>query len=137
MKSLIEKQCSKNKDGLLASYHMAKLIAKTGKNYGIWESLIIPCIKEFIGTVMHQETDILKTLPLSDTTVKKRIEEMANDVEKKLVTILKKTSFSIQLDESTIVDNNALLMVYVRYADENNELQEEMLYAVNLITDTT
>ena len=43
----------------------------------------------------------------------------------------------MQLGESTIADNNDLLMSYVRYFDENNILQEEMLFAINLITDTT
>jgi len=127
-----------NVDGLLASYRISQLIAKSGKSYNIGEKLIIPSIKEFITTVMHQDIpQALKTLPLSDTTVKRRIEAMAVNVENKLVSVLQQCSFSMQLDESTIADNNALLMSYVRYFDENNRLQEEMLFAINLITDTT
>ncbi|GIY61813.1 uncharacterized protein CEXT_559281 [Caerostris extrusa] len=38
------------------------------------------------------------------------------------------------MDESTIVDNNALLMTYGNYFDENNTLREEILFAINLIT---
>lgn len=137
MRTLIQKQIAKNEDGLIASYHISNLIAKTGKSHNIGEALIIPCIKEFIATVMHMDIpDSLKTLPLSDTTVSRRIDEMAINVESKLVTILQRTSFSIQLDESTISDNISLLMVYVRYLDDNNELQEEMLFTVNLISDT-
>ncbi|KAK9396847.1 hypothetical protein NXF25_020208 [Crotalus adamanteus] len=61
---------------------------------------------------------------------------MAVNVEKNLISIFQNTSFSMQLDESTTADNNALLMAYVCYFDENNTLQEEMLFAINLITDT-
>ncbi|XP_028656972.2 protein ZBED8-like [Erpetoichthys calabaricus] len=85
---------------------------------------------------MHQDIpQILKTLPLSDSTVKRRIDEMAVNVENKLISILQNSSFSMQLDESTIADNDALLMAYVRYFDENNILREEMLFAITL-TDT-
>ncbi|XP_075227349.1 protein FAM200C-like [Lycorma delicatula] len=43
----------------------------------------------------------------------------------------------MQLDEPTIADNNALLLAYVCYFDEDNTLREEMLFAINLITVTT
>lgn len=133
-----KKQSAANEDGLLASYRISQLIAKSGKSYNIGETLIIPSIKEFITTVMHQNLpQALKTMPLSDTTVKRRIEDMAVNVENKLISILQQCQFSMQLDESTIADNNALLMSYVRYFDENNTLQEEMLFAINLTTDTT
>lgn len=73
-----KKQNAANEDGLLASYRISQLIAKSGKSYNIGEKLIIPSIKEFITTVMHQDIpEALKTLPLSDTTVKRRIEAMA------------------------------------------------------------
>ncbi|KAK9406799.1 hypothetical protein NXF25_005573 [Crotalus adamanteus] len=86
---------------------------------------------------MHQDIpENLKTLPLSDSTVKRRIDEMAVNIEKNLISILQNSSFSMQLDESTLADNNALLMACVHYFDENNTLQEEMLFAIKLITDT-
>lgn len=136
--SSFNKQNAKNEDGLTASYRISQLIAKSGKNHTIGETLIIPSIKEFISTVMHQDpNEVIKTLPLSDTTIMRRIDEMAVNVENKLIHILKNSSFSLQLDESTIVDSNALLMAYVRYLDESNEMQEEMLFTLSLTTDTT
>ena len=132
-----KKQSAKNEDGLTESYRISKLIAKSGKSHNIGETLLIPSIQEYVSTVMHRDpTDDIKTLALSDTTVSLRIDEMAVDVESQLVAILQTTSFSIQLDESTITDNNALLMAYVRYFNENGVLQEEMLFVQNLITDT-
>lgn len=98
-------------DGLTASYRISHLIAKSGKGYNIGETFIMPAIKEFMLIVMHQDVpQALRMLPLSDTIVKRRIEEMAVNVENKLVHILQNSSFSIQLDESTIADNNPLLM---------------------------
>ena len=134
--TLFKTQNSSNQDGLKAAYHISQLNAKYGKSHNIGERLIIPSIRNFISTVMHQDpSKVMKTLPLSDTSVSRRIDEMAANVEDKLVVILRNTLFSIQLDESTIVDNNAILMAYVRYFDEDTILQEEMLFTSNLITD--
>jgi hypothetical protein len=43
----------------------------------------------------------------------------------------------MQLDESTIADNNALLMAHVRHLNKNNTLHAEMLFTLNLNTDIT
>lgn len=80
----------------------------------------------------HDIPETLKTLPLCRSTVQRRIDEMAVNVE----SILQNSSFSMQLEEPTIADNNYLLMAYVRYFDDNNTLREEMLFAINLITYT-
>lgn len=128
---------NKAEDGLIASYRIAEIIAKTGKPHNIGEKLIIPVLKEVICTMMHQDaTEILKSLPLSDTSVQRRIDEMASDVEQQLLVKLRYKKLSLQLDESTLPDNSSLLMAYVRYFDDNRGLQEELLFAQNLITDT-
>ncbi|GIY18348.1 hypothetical protein CEXT_410761 [Caerostris extrusa] len=99
-----------NEDGI-ATFRTSQLIAKSDKRYNIGGTVIIPSIKEFISTVMHQETpQILKMLPLSDSTVKRRIDEMTVIVENKLISILQNSSFSMQLNESIIADNDALHM---------------------------
>ena len=75
---------------------------------------MIPAIEECVSAVMHQDpTNDLKILPLSDTTVSRRIAEMADDIECQLVAILQATSFFMQLNESTFAYSNALLMAYV------------------------
>ncbi|XP_064080215.1 SCAN domain-containing protein 3-like [Macrobrachium nipponense] len=43
--------------------------------------------------------------------------------------------FSLQLDESTLPDNSALLMAFVRFLDVD-EICQEMLFALKLTTDT-
>ena len=95
----------------------------------------MPAIVEFVSTVMHQDpANDLKMLPLSDTTVSRRIDEMADDIESQLVAILQITSFSMQLHKSTITNNNAL-MANIRFFNKKSELQKELVFAQNLITD--
>ena len=60
---------------------------------------------------------------------------MANDIEKTICDILKTKEFSLQIDESTMPGNEALLLEYVRFIQEDN-LVEEKLFARPLMTDT-
>ena len=62
---------------------------------------------------------------------------MSSDVESQLVEKLKTSKLSIQLDESTVSDNKAILVAYVRFIDDSCELCKEMLFAKLLATDTT
>ena len=71
--------------GLKASYNISLMIAKQGKTHTIGEEIIIPVIKEVIETVMKKDSHpVLKNLPLSNSTVQRRIDGMAHDVEKNL-----------------------------------------------------
>uniref|UniRef100_A0A5S6QBN6 DUF4371 domain-containing protein n=1 Tax=Trichuris muris TaxID=70415 RepID=A0A5S6QBN6_TRIMR len=70
-------------------------------------------------------------IPLSNDTVQRRIDEMANDVEVTLCDFLKATQFSLQLDESTLPGNEALLLAYVRFI-KAEKLEQEMLFAREL-----
>uniref|UniRef100_A0A5S6QF61 DUF4371 domain-containing protein n=1 Tax=Trichuris muris TaxID=70415 RepID=A0A5S6QF61_TRIMR len=56
---------------------------------------------------------------------------MANDVEETLCDFLKATQFSLQLDESTLPGNEALLLAYVRFI-KAEKLVQEMLIAREL-----
>ncbi|KRZ65300.1 SCAN domain-containing protein 3 [Trichinella papuae] len=90
-------------DGMKASYNISFLIAKTGKPHTIGEELILPVVSEVLHTVLHKPaTDIIKKIPLSNTTVQRRIDEMATDVIDTLYNYLRTVQFSLQLDESTL-----------------------------------
>lgn len=66
-------------DGLLASYNISLMTAKTGKPHTIGEELIIPAISEIIRTVLHKPaSDIIKKISLSNNTAQTRIDEMKN-----------------------------------------------------------
>ncbi|CAH1977756.1 unnamed protein product [Acanthoscelides obtectus] len=123
-------------DGLLASYNISLLTAKSGKPHTIGEKLILPAVEEVLKTVLHKPaSDIVKRIPLSNNTVERRIDETSSDIESFLCNYLQTTHFSIQLDESTLPDNAALLLAYVRFI-VNQEIYEELLFARTFITDT-
>lgn len=135
--TLFSKQAVQVDKGLLVSYNISKLIAKTGKPHTIGETLVLPAVREVITTMMGPGvSDVTKSIPLSNNTVSRRIDEMADDVEKTLCDDLKHTEFALQIDESTIRDNEALLMAYVRYINPKGQKVDEFLFAKPLITDT-
>jgi len=125
MDSMFAATLKKDDDGLRASYNISLLIAKSGKPHTIGEQLILPAIEEVLKTVLHRPAyDILKKIPLSNNTVQRRIDEMNHDVESYLCNYLQTTYFSIQLDESTLPGNEALLLAYVRFVMDQ-EIHEE------------
>jgi len=130
----LSKQCD---DGLIASYNISKLTAKSGKAHTIGEEFILLAVKEILETVLHHSTShsVIKKVPLSNDTVRQRIDEMAEDVEISLCELLISTEFSLQIDESTLLNNEALLLAYVRFVKEGKIVQE-ILFARTLITDT-
>ncbi|GFV36873.1 hypothetical protein TNCV_1701691 [Trichonephila clavipes] len=51
-------------------------------------------------------------MPVSKNTVSRRIDEMGENIEKQLVEKLKTRKFSVQMDESTLRDSEAVLINY-------------------------
>ena len=135
--SLINTQSQKCDDGLVCSYNISKMIAKSGKPHTIGEQLILPAIEETLRTVIHHPSPrtIINTIPLSNNSVQRRIDEMACDIEETLYKTLKNQQFSLQLDESTLPDNEAVLLAYVRFI-EGGKILHELLFAKELETDT-
>ncbi|CAL1526718.1 unnamed protein product [Lymnaea stagnalis] len=62
-------------------------------------------------------------------TVSRRIDEMSEDIEIKLVEKLKTRRFSVQIDKSTLRDSKAVLETYVRYHDKGYFAEE--MFSVN------
>ena len=136
MGSMFRKVDKQNIDGLAASDNISLLIAKAGKPHTIGEKRILPAIQETITTVMHTDgRSVIHSIPLSNDTVPRRINMMASATEEEICNILKKTEFSLQIDESTMPGNEALLLAYVRFIQEEN-MVEKMLFARPLISDT-
>ena len=67
--SMDKKSTAQNDDGLLASYNLSSLIAQYCKSHTNGDSLILPAIKEVCRTVIHERTDFLKAIPLSNESV--------------------------------------------------------------------
>ena len=70
-------------NGLRVSYNISLLIAKSGKPHTIGETLIIPAVEEVVKNLFHKPTaDIIKRIPLSNSTVQRRIDEMSSNIER-------------------------------------------------------
>ena len=120
------------------SYRASLRIAQAGKAHTIGEELCLPMAKEMTrimcGKKMAKRLDII---PLSNNTVTRRIETMADDVKNTLIKRIKSSRYySIQLDETTDVADLANLLVYVRY-EYDGAAQEDFLFCKPLETRTT
>ena len=71
---------------LMASYRAAYLIAKSKKAHNIGENLIKPCLVEMADILLGNEAERkLSKISMSDNTVKRRIEDMSNDILSQIV----------------------------------------------------
>ncbi|GFV94966.1 zinc finger BED domain-containing protein 5 [Trichonephila clavipes] len=136
IKSLFTAHISTNNRVLEASYQISLFIAKTGKNHTIGENLINPSISAFLKTVLEKDDKDVKAMPLSKNTVRWKIDEIGEDIEKQLVEKLKIRKLSVQMDESTLRDSEAVLITYVRYIDKGH-FAEEKLFCKRLESTTT
>jgi len=70
----------------------------------------------------------LRSIPVSNDTIKRRIDCMRDYIKSQLLVQIKSSdTFSIQLDESTVLTNNSQLMVFVRY-QYNLEINEDLIF---------
>ena len=123
------------KPTLQASYRAAHLIEKSKKAHSIGEDLIQPCLVEVAEIMLGNEAATkLNKISMSDSTVKKRIEDMSSDNLAQIVHGIKNSAFPIalQLDESTVIACISQLLVFVRHVQKektNFELKEEFLFS--------
>src|SRR4029434_7749262 len=114
---------------LKASYQVALRVAQTKKPYIIAESLILPAASDMCKTMFGKEEYVKKT---EKHPFARPIDELAADVSAQLVTKLQKADyFALQIDESTDVSNDAQLLAFVWFVDQN-EMQEEFLFCKQL-----
>lgn len=121
-----------------SSFAIAYEIAKTKKPYAIAERLIQPCLAKAVEIMLGSAALAkINSIPLSGTTIMRRFEEMAKDVEDQLRTRLQNTrSFSLQFDESTDIGNEAILVGFVRYTHES-QIVEDIFCYISLPDQTT
>jgi len=134
---IIKNDSSVSQSALKASFLVSYRIAKCLKPYTVGEELILPAAIEMCTEMINEKVaNQLKNIPLSDTTVARRILLISNDLKLQLLSRLSTGKFSLQLDESTDIVNNSILLTYVRYF-YNNEIHEDILFSSKLETTIT
>ena len=97
------------------------MTARAKKDYSITENLIIPGVLMIAENMLGAAAvNAIKSISFSDTTMARRIEEMACDVSQQVIEKIKQDKcFALQLDESTDISNQAQFLMYVRYYDQS------------------
>lgn len=128
-KSCMKNFVATNETAVKASYVAALHIARKKKAHTIGEDLLLPVMKEVVNIMCgEKESKKLNSLSLSNDTVKRRIQDMSQDVLSQVLERVKESPyFAIQLDESTDIANQAQLLVFIRYVNNNN-FEENFLF---------
>ncbi|XP_026476390.1 zinc finger BED domain-containing protein 5-like [Ctenocephalides felis] len=127
-KESFSKALSVSQKALLASYKVSYRIAKCKKPHSIGETLVLPAAIDIIATMFGESyADQIKSIPLADNTVGRRISDISDDLCDQLIEKIKLSSFALQVDEATDVAKDAHLITYIRYVMEN-DIREELLF---------
>ncbi|CAF4946235.1 unnamed protein product [Pieris macdunnoughi] len=106
-------------------------------HHTIGEDLVLPSIKDAVGVMFgEKEVKEIERIPLSNNTVARRIDEMAEWTEDELIQrIINSKYYALQLDESTDVQGLSQLIVFVRYIWQE-EVHEDILFCKPIIRGT-
>ena len=121
-----------------ASYVVAYKVAKQQICHTIAETLIMPCAKAMVAKLCGEDqAKKLSVVPLSNNTIRRRVDDMAEDILVHVIEEVKSSpvKFCLQFDESTDISSCAVLLGYIRYV-YCNMIKEEFLLCENLTTTT-
>ncbi|XP_067945221.1 zinc finger BED domain-containing protein 5-like [Watersipora subatra] len=123
---------------MTASYAVSYHIAQCKKPHTIGETLIKQCMLDCPSLVLEKPAgQKFQDLPPSNNTVKRCIDDIAANIEEKVVAKIKASPFwAIKLDESTDVASISQLLVYGRYVHDT-PIEEEFLFCQPLLRTTS
>ncbi|XP_069059689.1 protein FAM200A-like [Pleurodeles waltl] len=107
------------------------------KTHTIAEELILAAAVDMVTIVLGEDAgkQLLKG-PLSNNTISRRINDMANDINDQLICNLKGKDFALQLDEATDNQKDTHLICYVRFVNEK-KIVEDLLFCKEMKGGTT
>jgi len=84
------------------------------------EDQILPAAIILAETMLDKKAaDALKTVPLSNNTVCRRVDDMSTNIVGQVVNTIKRAGqFALQFDEMTDVSGEAQLLAFARYTEE-------------------
>ncbi|CAH1958697.1 unnamed protein product [Acanthoscelides obtectus] len=100
-----------------APFEIAFVIAKRKKPHPVGEELIKPCVLKATQIILGEDAEQnMKSISLSNSTLKRRIHDIAADIKSQIINKVKLSPFfAISYHESTDTVNCGQLIVYVRY----------------------
>ncbi|GFY09573.1 zinc finger MYM-type protein 6 [Trichonephila clavipes] len=106
-------------------WHSRERLLRCKKPHTIAEELILPAAIEIVENMFGDNfAKELQSISLSNDTVSRRIDDIAEDVEQQLFGKLRDKLFSIQLDEATDSNKDAHFIAYVRFWDGMSAVEE-------------
>ena len=128
-RNIMTKFATENKLAVYSSYVASYQIAKQKKGHTIGEDLLMPVMKEVVKIIIgEKESKKLNAISLSNSTVKRRITDMSDDILEQILTHVKASPFySIQLDESTDIAGVPQISLFIRYIN-NGAVLEDLLF---------
>ena len=102
---------SSNVPALTASFLVADHIAKARKPFTTGEELILHAAKDMCHELLG-EAAVQKVahVPLPASTITRRVDEIAQDIEAQLLEVNESRWYAIQADKSVNVDNKATIL---------------------------
>ncbi|GBL81960.1 Protein FAM200A [Araneus ventricosus] len=100
-----------NEKALMAFYLVSYRIAQAGEAH----TAAVKNIKDIKCMLDEKAEKVIDAIPLSYDTISRRIGDLAENVKAILISLIKSTKFSLQMDELTDVAGLPILMVIVSY----------------------
>ena len=116
------------KDQTPASFKLALLIAKKKRPMVEGEEIINPALQIVTKYLGDKASTFATGIPLSDSTMTRRVEMMLEDVSEQLIQSQEDAVFSsIAFDESTDATDTAQLAIFWRVVDQELNVKKELL----------
>jgi hypothetical protein len=115
-------------------------VAKALEAHTIAENRIGPSIKDVVQCILGEKAaKKIDIVHFSNNTLSRKINDISSYVETTIVQRVKKSQYyALQLNESKDVANLAILLVFVRYINEDTGIaEEELLFCHSLKERTT
>lgn len=127
-KNVLTQQASIPGNALLSSFKVAYRVAKCKKPHTIAEELILPAAVDMVNIMIGESAGkLISKVPLSNNTISRRIQHIAEDLNDQLIEKMKGKEFGLQLDEVTDSNKDAHLICYVRFLDDST-IVEDLLF---------
>uniref|UniRef100_UPI003590241A general transcription factor II-I repeat domain-containing protein 2-like n=1 Tax=Myxine glutinosa TaxID=7769 RepID=UPI003590241A len=135
--SLFRKQNTEAEKVTRTSYEVSRILARRMKPFADGD-FIKECLLAVVDSVCPEQRSAFENVSLSSRTVRRRIEDMSENVHDSLKTRSSNfVAFSLALDESTDTKDTAQLSVFIRGVTADFQVCEEFLQLVPLRDTTT